>query len=81
MEFIGYIAGTLTLIAYLPQTIKVIRTRHTKDLSLATFVIIGVSAVLWTIYGLSNDQPAIWFTNAVVAVCSGIIVYLKATTD
>jgi len=81
MEFIGYVAGTLTLIGYLPQTIKVIRTRQTKDLSLATFSIIGVSAVLWTIYGLSKDQPAIWVTNAVVAVCSGIIIYLKVTTD
>jgi MtN3 and saliva related transmembrane protein len=81
MDIIGYIAGALTLIGYLPQTIKVIRTRRTKDLALATFLIIGLSATLWTIYGLSKDQPAIWFTNAVVAICSLIIIYLKLTTE
>lgn len=77
MDMIGYIAGTLTLIGYLPQTIKTIKTRETKDLSLLTFVIIGVSAVLWTVYGLSSQQIAIWATNGVVSICSVIITVIK----
>ena len=81
MEFIGYIAGLLTLIGYLPQTIKTIRTRRTKDLALATFIIIGVSALLWTVYGIANSMPAIWVTNAVVFVCSVIIIYIKLSEE
>jgi MtN3 and saliva related transmembrane protein len=77
METIGYIAGFLTLVGYLPQTIKTMRTRHTKSISLATFVIIGTSAFLWTVFGLSKDIPAIWVTNAVVCICSSIIIYIK----
>lgn len=77
MEIIGYLAGTLTLVGYLPQTIKTIYTRRTKDLSLLTFIIIGTSAVLWTIYGLSNNIPAIWVTNGVVTLCSLIITSIK----
>ncbi len=81
MESIGYIAGFLTLVGYLPQTIKTIRTRHTKSISLATFVIIGTSALLWTIFGLSKGLPAIWITNAVVCGCSSIIIYIKLISD
>lgn len=77
METVGYLAGLLTLIGYLPQTIKTIRTRETKDLSLLTFLIIGTSATLWTIYGFSNHKPAIWVTNAVVAACSLVITMIK----
>jgi MtN3 and saliva related transmembrane protein len=79
MELIGVFAGALTLIGYLPQTVKTIRTRKTKDLSLATFLIIGVSALLWTIYGLSKQLPSIWVTNAVVTFCSATIVSIKLT--
>jgi MtN3 and saliva related transmembrane protein len=77
MNLVGYLAGLLTLIGYLPQTIKTIRTRETKGLSLPTFLIIGTSAVLWTIYGYSNHKPAIWVTNGVVSVCSIIITIIK----
>jgi MtN3 and saliva related transmembrane protein len=77
MNLVGYLAGLLTLVGYLPQTVKTIRTRKTKDLSLLTFAIIGTSAILWTIYGLSNAKPAIWVTNGIVAACSLIITTLK----
>ncbi len=81
MEIIGILAGLLTLVGYLPQTLKTIRSRRTKDLSLATFIIIGSSALLWTIYGLANNIPAIWVTNAVVTACSLIIIYIKLSSE
>ena len=77
MEVISYIAGTLTLFAFLPQTYKTIKTKSTKDLSLPTYLIISASAILWTTYGLYSHKPAIWATNLIVAVCSVIITSLK----
>ena len=77
MDIIGYIAGILTLVGYLPQTFKTIRTRETRSLSLLTFLIIGTSAVLWTIYGYSEAKPAIWVTNGVVTLCSVTIIIIK----
>lgn len=77
MEVFGYFAGALTLIAFLPQTIRTIRIRETRDLSLATFLTISISGVFWVVYGLSKSIPAIWITNAVVAICTSIIVALK----
>lgn len=77
METIGVIAGILTLVGYLPQTIKTIATRKTKDLSLPTFLIIGLSASLWVVYGLIKGLPSIWLTNSIVALCSAIIAVIK----
>jgi MtN3 and saliva related transmembrane protein len=77
MKFIGYAAGLLTLIGYLPQTIKTIRSQKTKDLSLPTFLIIGIAALLWMSYGFYEHEPAIWITNAVVSICNLIIAFIK----
>jgi MtN3 and saliva related transmembrane protein len=80
-NIIGYIVGVLTLLGYLPQTVKTIRTHRTKDLSMFTFLTTGVPAILWTLYGLGSDRPAIWLTNGVVAVCSLIILSIKLKED
>ena len=77
MQIISYFAGTLALMAYLPQTIKTIRTRHTKDLSLPTFLMLCSAAVLWTIYGIGEGIPAIWVTNSIIAIFSIIILTIK----
>ncbi len=77
MEIIGFAAGILSLIGYLPQTLKTIRTRRTKDLSLPTFLTVAISAILWVVYGFAHNAPAIWLTNSVVAVCGVIITIIK----
>ncbi|MCL2038058.1 SemiSWEET family transporter [Candidatus Saccharibacteria bacterium] len=77
IEAIGFIAGALSLIGYLPQTIKTIRTRKTRDLALATFLFVMLSAALWIVYGWMQNAPSIWVTNSVVMVCCLIITIMK----
>ena len=81
MDVIGFFAASISLIAYLPQAIKTIRTRHTKSLSLPTFLAVCLSATLWTVYGFELRRPAIWFTNIVIVACSFVIVTLKLKED
>jgi len=73
MNLVGYIAGVLTLFAFLPQSFKTIRTGKSRDLSLPTYVLLVLSAFLWVIYGLGNHKLAIYGTNAVVFLLSAII--------
>lgn len=77
MNFIGYAAGFLTLLIFVPQSIKTIKTKKTKDLSLLSFLIVFTSATLWVIYGLSLHRPAIWVANTVVAIMSFVILTYK----
>ncbi len=73
----GYAAGTLTTLAYVPQAWKVLRTRHTKDISLTTYIMLVAGVVLWTLYGLWLRDWALLVSNAVALVFMIPILVMK----
>lgn len=77
MEIIGAVAGLLTVMTYAPQAIKTIHTRKTRDLSLATYLILTTGAVCWTVYGLAKNLPSIWVANGIVSVLAITILTIK----
>ena len=57
---LGLIGATLTTITFLPQLIKVFKTRSTKDISAGMFVLFVIDFFVWLIYGiLIGDIPLI----------------------
>ena len=75
--YIGYLAGFLTVVSFLPQVVRAWRTKQTKDLSIKTFLILITAGVCWLIYGvLSSDWPVI-ATNAGMVVLNGAILAAK----
>ena len=57
---IGYLAGTLTTVSFLPQVIRSHKTRSTHDISFKMLLLFGAGMLLWTIYGiLVNSMPII----------------------
>jgi MtN3 and saliva related transmembrane protein len=74
---LGFVAATLTTLAFLPQTIKCWRSRSTKDVSLGMFLALIAGIVLWLIYGfLQRDLPLI-AANAVTLALAGAILFFK----
>ncbi len=70
---IGLAAATCTTISFLPQAIKVIKTRDTRSLSLPMYVIFTTGVLLWLTYGiLIRDIPVI-AANSVTSLFSTII--------
>jgi MtN3 and saliva related transmembrane protein len=70
---IGLLAAACTTISFLPQAIKVIKTKHTKDLSLGMYSLLTAGLCLWFVYGvLVNDLPVI-LANALSLVLAVII--------
>ncbi|ACX72966.1 conserved hypothetical protein [Methanocaldococcus vulcanius M7] len=62
VTIIGYIAGTLTTFASLPQLIKSIREKDMSNISLVFVITFTTGLTLWLIYGiLKNDYPIIVF--------------------
>lgn len=74
---IGFIAGTCTTVAFVPQVVKTWRTRSTDDISLAMFAIFGLGVLLWLVYGLYIDSLPIVIANTITLVLAGTIVVLK----
>lgn len=76
-EFIGTIAATLTTAAYIPQTIKVLREKHTKSISLGMYVMITLGIAMWLVYGLMIDSPSLIIANGLTLVMSSVILLMK----
>jgi len=73
---IGAIAGICTTIAFLPQTLKTIKSKHTKDLSLGMYTILSAGVLLWFLYGLFLKELPIIFANGITFVFTVIIIFL-----
>lgn len=76
-EIIGFIAGTLTTIAFLPQVVKTWRTKSAKDLSLPMFLTFTIGVACWLIYGIILNEIPMILANGVTVVLSGSILYYK----
>jgi len=62
---IGVIAAALTMFGFIPQIIKVIKTRSAKDVSLISVLQIMLGVSFWIIYGIHLKDPIIILANAV----------------
>jgi len=70
---IGLAAATCTTISFLPQAVKVIRTKDTRSLSLPMYIIFTIGVLLWLTYGiLVGDIPVI-AANIVTSILSIVI--------
>lgn len=64
-QVMGLIAACLTTAAFVPQALRVIRTKQTRDLSLATYLLFVIGILMWLAYGvIERDLPMI-VANAV----------------
>ena len=69
ITLVGFIAGTLTTVAYIPQVIRSWRLKETKDISLTMLVLYAAGVFLWLVYG--------FWTNALpIIAANGISVFL-----
>lgn len=74
---IGFLAACCSTVAFLPQVLKAWRTRSTSDVSLATYGVIALGAVLWISYGILDQDMPVLITNGVILVLAVIIIGLK----
>ena len=77
MKNIGFIAAFCTTFAFLPQALKVWKTKSTKDISLYMFVIFTFGVFSWLIYGMIISDMPIILANAVTLVLSIFILVYK----
>jgi MtN3 and saliva related transmembrane protein len=78
---LGLVAGFLTTIAFVPQVMKIWKTRSAKDVSLPTFLAFSLGVALWMVYGIVKQEPPIVIWNAVTLALAGAIVAMKLKFD
>ena len=75
--YIGFLAGSCTAFAFIPQVYDVFKTKNTKALSFATLVIFFIGQLLWITHGYyANDKPILLFA-CITAVLYIFLIYAK----
>jgi MtN3 and saliva related transmembrane protein len=78
---VGLIAGFLTSIAAIPQLVRTLRIKHTRDISIWQPLLLSVGVALWMVYGmLINDLPLI-LANITPLICNVMLIVLKLKFD
>ena len=75
-EFLGYLAGVCVAVAFLPQSLKTIRDKDVKGLSLASYAIYCTGIVSWVLYGAYLHSVQMVIFNAISLVFAGTILYM-----
>ncbi|WP_114008474.1 SemiSWEET family sugar transporter [Cohaesibacter intestini] len=77
IDLLGYAAALLGTLCWIPQVLKVWKTRQTKDLSLSTNLMLFTTMSLWLIYGIAINSPPLIAANILSAIFVGSIVSAK----
>lgn len=74
---VGYIAGVLTTISFVPQVMRAWKLKETRDLSLAMLILFAAGIFLWTCYGFWTESPPIIMANVITFVLILVLLGLK----
>jgi MtN3 and saliva related transmembrane protein len=76
-ETIGYLAGALTTISFLPQAWLSWKTRRTGGLSLGMYAIFTLGVFLWLGYGLLIGAWPVIIANSITLALAAFILGLR----
>ena len=73
-EIVGFSAASFTTIAFFPQAIKTIITKHIRGLSLCMLSLQFTGNFLWILYGLWIKSPSVFIANIITSSVVLIII-------
>lgn len=77
ITIVGLCAAICTTTSFLPQAIKTIKTKNTKDIALSMYVLMFVGILLWLTYGILIKDLPIILANVASSILSGIVLVMK----
>jgi len=75
IDSIGYLAATLTTLAFIPQALHTWRLRSADGVSVGMYVVFTIGIALWLLYGVLLGAWPIILANAItLALALSILV-------
>ena len=78
---VGFFAGFLTTISFLPQVVKTWKTRSASDLSLGMFSVFSVGVLFWLVFRFLMQEPPMIIWNSVTLILVLAILVMKLKFD
>lgn len=77
IEVVGLIAAFLTTFSFVPQVVKLNKTKDTSSISLSMYLVMITGVCFWLAYGIILQRPAIIIANGVSLVLQLWILAIK----
>lgn len=78
---VGYFAGFLTTVAFVPQVLKTWKSKSASDLSVGMFSVFSVGVLCWLIYGILLAEVPMILWNAVTLILALALLVMKLKFD
>ena len=75
-EIIGFIAAILTTSSFIPQLIKVWKTKSSKGVSILMYFVMLSGVILWGVYGYLIGSKSVLIANIVAGLLQIVILIL-----
>lgn len=82
-DLFGYLAAIGTTGAFIPQAMKVFKTKKTEDLSLGAFLLLCVGILLWIVYGVLVQSFPLIIANCLtfIMTCYILVMIIKGKSE
>jgi MtN3 and saliva related transmembrane protein len=74
---LGIVAGAMTTGSIVPQVLKIMQSKSSRDVSTLFFTIMATGMLLWLVYGILRPDLIIVLWNAISLGLSLVILALK----
>ncbi len=76
-DFYGYVAAFLTTIAFLPQVLRIYRTKSSDDISIIMLIFFIIGLIFWVVYGFLSGSIPILVANLITLSLNLLILLMK----
>ena len=76
-DYLGTTAAALTTLAFIPQVLKILKTRNTSGISLIMYALFVTGVGCWLAWGITIGAKPVVIANAFTLVLSGAVLLLK----
>lgn len=76
-EALGAVAGTLTTVSFVPQVVKTLRSKSTRDISLSMWLLFTTGVACWIVYGIAIGSASVTITNVITLILAGTVLTIK----
>jgi MtN3 and saliva related transmembrane protein len=80
-EIIGFVAGSVVSLAFIPQIVQMLRSKNTKAVSFSTYLMYGLGSGIWVFYGIRIKSLSLIVFNCMTFIISILVLYFKRKYD
>jgi len=77
IDVFGFAGATCTTVAFVPQVVRIWRTRSAADISAGMYLVFILGLMLWTAYGVLVVSWPIIVANILTMVLAGAVLWMK----